>query len=77
MNELWQHIAALGIVTLAVGYLLRQAWRLLAAKPASACGGCSGCAARKGAGLTLVAIRPPALRPPSDSGSSHQGRSTK
>ena len=63
MNELWQNIAALGVVALAGGYLLRQAWRLLAAKPASACGGCSGCAAGKGAGPTLVAIQPPAIRP--------------
>jgi len=66
MNDVLQNIAALGMVALAGGYLLRQAWRLLAAKPSSACGGCSGCAARKGAGPTLVAIQPPALRPPRD-----------
>lgn len=45
MNDLWQNLAALAIVALAGGYLLRQAWQTFAAKSTSACGGCTGCAA--------------------------------
>ncbi len=45
MNDLWQNLAALAIVALAGGYLLRQAWHSFAAKSTSACGGCAGCAA--------------------------------
>lgn len=53
MNDLWQNLAALAIVALAGGYLLRQAWQSFAAKSTSACGGCTGCAASS----ALVASR--------------------
>jgi hypothetical protein len=45
MNDLWQNLAALAIVALAGAYLLRQVWRTFAARPTSACGGCTGCSA--------------------------------
>jgi len=47
MNDLWQNLAALAIVALAGGYLLRQAWQTFAAKSTSACGGCAGCSASR------------------------------
>ncbi|HUY87813.1 MAG TPA: hypothetical protein VMV10_03670 [Pirellulales bacterium] len=56
MNDLGQNIAALSLVALAAGYLLRQAWRLFAVKPARACGGCSGCSARPAAGPPVVPL---------------------
>ena len=56
MNELWQNVAALGIVALAGGYLLRQGWRLFVAKPANSCGGCTGCSARASDFRRLVSL---------------------
>jgi hypothetical protein len=53
MNDLWQNVAALAVVAVAGGYLLRQAWQTFAARPTSACGGCAGCAA----GTRLVPSR--------------------
>ncbi len=43
MNEVVQHIMAGTIVTLAVGYVVRRAWRLLRGKSRGMCGGCRGC----------------------------------
>ncbi len=43
MNELVQYSVTGAIVALAVGYVLRRAWRLLRGKSSGKCGGCRKC----------------------------------
>lgn len=43
MNEVVQYTLTGAIVALAVGYVLRRAWRLLRGKSLGKCGGCSKC----------------------------------
>ncbi|HXT60131.1 MAG TPA: hypothetical protein VN699_15940 [Pirellulales bacterium] len=57
MNDFWQDGAAICIVALAGGYLLRRAWLLFGQQPKSGCGaGCGGCPGRSSDGAPLIAI---------------------
>ena len=67
----WQDIAAWGLVALALGYVLRMAYRSMSSQGAgSGCGsGCGSCpsaagpnAGKKERGEPLVSIGPPRIR---------------
>jgi hypothetical protein len=61
MNLLWQDIAALALVGLAIAYLARRWWLTWTGHKDGACGGCNSCGSSKGASQTVVELK---LTPP-------------
>jgi hypothetical protein len=55
MNLDWQNLSVLLLVSAAGGYLARVAWRSMARREATTCGGCSNCSDKSG-GPQVVAL---------------------
>jgi hypothetical protein len=74
MNILWQDLVAIGIVTVAVGYLGRAVYRMLFGGKA-ACGGCGTCPTSGGKTPPLVSLEltgnPSSAPKPSQPGERH------
>jgi FeoB-associated Cys-rich membrane protein len=74
MNVTWQDLIAVGIVTLAAGYLGRTVYRMLFAGK-SACGGCGTCPAADSKTPPLVSLdmtsKTPSTAKPTTPGQRH------